>query len=235
MIKILRHFEHFCEKKRLNLFWTLYLNMRLLPFKQALYFPILCYGSIRVRSAEGKMLLPPQLVRKGILKIGIDPTGYRTCGTTTITLLSNSTIIINGAVKVYQGASILIGRNASLKIDDGVTVGDRAEIICMEKIELGRHSDLTWECQMTDFASHPVLDRISGELHPMTKPVFVGEYCWIGNRTTIMPGTRIPNRTIVASNSLLNKDYIQKGIKPYTLIGGIPAVMIRENIERIYK
>lgn len=235
MKKILQHFEHFCEKKKLNLFWTLYLNMRLLPFKQAVHFPILCYGSIRVRCADGKIIISPQFVRKGILKIGVDPTGYRTCGVTTLTLLNNSTIFINGSVKVYQGATVLTGRNASLIFGDEVTIGDRAEIICMEKIEIGSHTDLTWECQMTDFASHPIIDKISGDIHPMTSPIYIGEYCWIGNRTTIMPGTNLPNRTIVASNSLLNKNYIQKGLKPYSLIGGIPAVTLRENIERIYK
>jgi len=66
----------------------------------------------------------------------------------------------------------------------------------------------------------------------LTKPVKIGDYCWIGNRSTIMPGTVLPERVIVAANSLLNKDYIEKGILPFSVIGGMPAKLLNTDIER---
>lgn len=212
----------------------MYLNFRYFPFKQAIRQPIKCYGKIRVRCANGHIILPEWNKKKGVILIGVDPTGYRTCNTTTLTMLEGATWEVTGNLKIYQGASILVGKDAHLTMDDKVTVGDNAEIICMEKIHIGEHTDITWDCQVTDFASHPIRDTKSGVLHPMTKPVDIGPYCWIGNRTTIMPGTMLPERIIVASNSLLNKDYKGKGISSYSLIGGIPATLIKRNIERIY-
>lgn len=48
-----------------------------------------------------------------------------------------------------------------------------------------------------------------------------------------MPGTKIPNNIIVASNSLLNKDYNLQGIQSYSLLGGIPAKFIRGDVFRL--
>lgn len=234
MIKILQHFEHLLERKHLNVFWTLYMNFRYFPLFQAIHVPIKCYGKIRVRSTEGRIIISSDIVKSGIILIGVDPTGYRTCGTTTLTLLKGSTWEVKGNISVYQGASVLVGRNARFVTDDKVTIGDNAEIICMDNIQIGEHSDITWDCQITDFASHPMRDIKSDEMHFMTKPVKIGSYCWIGNRTTIMPGTILPERIIVSSNSLLNKNYIDKGIVPFSLIGGVPAVLLKHNIERIY-
>lgn len=78
-------------------------------------------------------------------------------------------------------------------------------------------------------------DRATGEKHPMTKPIHLGQYCWIGNRSTLMPGTVLPDRIIVASNSLLNKNYVVRGVQPYSILGGMPAAVIKEGVERIYK
>jgi hypothetical protein len=38
----------------------------------------------------------------------------------------------------------------------------------------------------------------------------------------------------VASNSLLNKNYVAKGIENYSLIGGIPARLISTGVKRIF-
>lgn len=102
----------------------------------------------------------------------------------------------------------------------------------MKRIILGEHTGLTWECQLTDFGSHFV-QQIDGSVPTIFKEVCIGDYCWIGNRTTVQPGTRLPNRTIVASNSLLNKDYTRT-LAPHSLIGGMPARLLREGLTRIY-
>ena len=229
--KILCHIEHLLERKSLNLFWTIYLNFRLLPFSIAIKFPILCYGKIRVRQASGKLLI--ERISKGQILIGVDKTGYRTRGTTTFSLFKNSTLHVHNKVSLYQGSSLILGENATLTLGDCVTLGDNAEIVCMNNISIGNHCGITWETQITDYASHPIIDMETGKQHAMTSPIYIGDYCWIGNRSTIRPGTKLPSRTIVASYSLLNKDYIAEGVPSYSLLGGIPAKVIKLGIKRI--
>lgn len=68
--------------------------------------------------------------------------------------------------------------------------------------------------------------------YPISKPISIGNFSWIGNRTTIGPGSILPDYTIVASNSLVNKDF--SILNPYSTIGGIPAKFIREGWTRVW-
>ena len=59
----------------------------------------------------------------------------------------------------------------------------------------------------------------------------IGNGCWICNSSTISGGSILPDFTIVASNSLVNKDY---SILPAdSMIGGIPAKLIRTGLRKI--
>ena len=53
--------------------------------------------------------------------------------------------------------------------------------------------------------------------------VVVGDYCWIGCRTIIMPGVSIGNSTICAANSVVTKD-----AESNSIYDGIPAKKIKQ-------
>lgn len=216
--------------RHLNLFWTIVFNFALCSFKDALHFPILCYGRFNVRQLSGRVVFSVPL-KKGLLSFGKDKTNYRYVRTTSISI-SPGSIIKVGSASFFQGTTLVMGKDSLLILGKNVTVGDRAEIICMDKIQVGDHSDITWDCQVTDFGSHPIKDLLSGMVGPLKKPVHIGSYCWICNRTSIMPGTIIPNHTIVSFNSLLNKDYVSLGIKEFSLLGGIPAKLLKDQVSR---
>lgn len=66
------------------------------------------------------------------------------------------------------------------------------------------------------------------------KAVVLGDYNWIGNKTTIKKGVKTPNHTTVAgSYSLLTSDYT-KSIPEYSVIGGIPAKLIVSKTSRVW-
>lgn len=218
---------------RCNISKTIIINFKLFSFIDALKFPIICYGPVYFNVCKGGVKI--QTIRRGVVKIGKDFTGYRRRGTTCIKLLSNSSWFVTGTVKIGQGASVLVSENAALTTGHGVTIGDGAEIVCKKEVVIGEHSEVTWDCQVEDYASHPIENLLNNKIRNLYRPVIIGAYCWIGNRTTIQPGTVLPDRVIVASNSLLNKNYIDQGIKSNTLIGGQPARQLRENVRRDYE
>ncbi|NGX49304.1 MAG: Streptogramin A acetyltransferase [Candidatus Anoxychlamydiales bacterium] len=53
-----------------------------------------------------------------------------------------------------------------------------------------------------------------------------GNDIWFGYGSTIMPGVKISNGAIIASNSVVTKD-----VEPYTIIGGNPAKVIRKRFD----
>lgn len=59
-----------------------------------------------------------------------------------------------------------------------------------------------------------------------SKPIVIGNHVWIGERATILKGVTIGDGAIVAANAVVTKD-----VEPNTLVGGVPARVIRRGVE----
>lgn len=231
--RIISYLETKCSLKKVNLIKTLYINFRVLPFYQALKFPIYIYGKWDLRYLGGNVIINTP-IKRGMIKFGVNLAGYVIADKGSILMHEGARFIFNGQANICQGSSIVIHRNAMFELGDCVNIGDNVKIICYCRIFIGCKTGITWESQVTDFNFHFIENMNRKEIFNLLRPIEIGEYCWIGNRTTIMPGTKLPNRTIVASNSLLNKDYTLIGIEPYSLLGGIPAKLLKKGVKRIY-
>nr|WP_257670858.1 CatB-related O-acetyltransferase [Parapedobacter tibetensis] len=53
----------------------------------------------------------------------------------------------------------------------------------------------------------------------------IGNDVWIGNNATIMPGVKVGDGVIIATNATVVKD-----VAPYTIVGGNPAKEIRKRL-----
>ncbi|QRM54326.1 DapH/DapD/GlmU-related protein [Sinorhizobium sp. BG8] len=53
--------------------------------------------------------------------------------------------------------------------------------------------------------------------------VTIGHDVWIGHGATILPGVTIGNGAVIGSGAVVTKD-----VAPYTIVGGVPAKLIRE-------
>lgn len=59
--------------------------------------------------------------------------------------------------------------------------------------------------------------------YPSKGDTIIGNDVWIGYNSTIMPGVKISDGSIIATNSTVVKD-----VEPYTIVGGNPAKPIRK-------
>lgn len=64
---------------------------------------------------------------------------------------------------------------------------------------------------------------MEGKSYPTKGNTIVGNDVWIGHQATIMPGIKIGDGAIIASNATVTKD-----VAPYTIVGGNPAKPIRK-------
>jgi acetyltransferase-like isoleucine patch superfamily enzyme len=53
--------------------------------------------------------------------------------------------------------------------------------------------------------------------------VIIGDHVWIGVNCYIGPGINIGENSVVGANSVVTHN-----VKPYTIVGGVPARMIKE-------
>jgi virginiamycin A acetyltransferase len=78
-------------------------------------------------------------------------------------------------------------------------------------------------------------DAMNGKTYPNKGNTEIGNDVWIGFNATIMPGIKIGDGAIIASNSTITKD-----VEPYSIVGGNPAKEIKkrfskEQIEKLLK
>jgi acetyltransferase-like isoleucine patch superfamily enzyme len=57
-----------------------------------------------------------------------------------------------------------------------------------------------------------------------SKPITIGDYCFIGTNATILGGASLPSYSVLGAKSLLNKNFVE----PYTLYAGNPAKPIKQ-------
>lgn len=59
--------------------------------------------------------------------------------------------------------------------------------------------------------------------------VIIGNDCWIGSHVLIMDGVKIGDGAIIAAGSVVTRD-----VEPFTIVGGVPAKLIRKRFEQDY-
>lgn len=114
---------------------------------------------------------------------------------TNISIGSDS--FVNQYCKFYSG-----GKDAKIKI------GDRCRI-AMEVSFIG--------------ITHEIGSAQSRAGADVSYPIKVGNGCWIGARSTILPGVTVGDGCIIAAGSVVNKD-----CEPNSLYAGVPARKIKD-------
>ena len=226
------------ELFKCNLLKSLLFNFKMLPFRKAIKLPVLFYGKTDFRSLKGKIEIKGRIYT-GKIKVGLRNVYVDTSVQNNIWTI-DGTVVFLGPLLFFRGSYVLVARNAVLEIDSkpgemGITkIGSNTNILCFEHIKIGYACRIAWECQIYDTSFHYIesTDSPQKDIDPLSKPVIIGNYVWIGNRTTISKGAVIPDDTIVASNSLVNKDFSKDG--PCCMLAGSPAVLKAAGVRRVY-
>ena len=69
--------------------------------------------------------------------------------------------------------------------------------------------------------SRPSQEKYFGGAHD-DRPVVIGDDVWIGGNCMIMAGVTIGEGAVIAGGAVVTKD-----VEPYSIVGGIPARLIR--------
>lgn len=124
-------------------------------------------------------------------------------------------------VRINSSATFL--GNGTLTIGDDVWIGAKCHFSPVGKasITIGSHIDFGPEVMLLT-GSHkiePDGEHIGGEGY--SQSIAIGDGCWLGARSTILPGVTLANKTIVAAGAVVNKSSsVEK-----TLLAGVPASM----------
>lgn len=218
-----------------NWFKTIVFNFRMLPFQQAIHLPILLFGKVDISNCEGCVKFAPphnrgaNLFGQVIIGNQFSVWGYNH-PTKVTTLRILGTLELKGRFMMAEGSSLYVATNAVMHIEKNVFIFNDVKLACNERIDIGENTRVAWECQIYDTNFHYVVDE-RGTTYRINQPVSIGKNSWIGNRSTIGKGGCLGDWSIVASGSLVNKDFgdIKAG-----LYAGSPAKLIKQGVRRIH-
>lgn len=233
--KINRAFE-LCEKffslNWFNPFATLYLNLRCLPLGDALRFPVWVFGRPRLMNLCGRIEIKGE-VKSGLVWFNHVIIGSPSNMGAQSELNVAGTLIFHGKARIRTGCRIVVDGDAVLEFGKGLIMGDFINIGCAKSIRIGDYARMAHRSQIFDTNYHYVVNFNKGIVPPVSRPVVIGNDCWICNTTAITAGAVIPSDTIVSSNSLVNKDF--SSIPQYSIIGGCPAKLIASGFRLVNK
>lgn len=196
---------------------TLLFNINHVRSKNKINHNVIIYKGVHYEISKiGKVIV------EGNLEIG-KSWGRKSVLPTSLGLGHNSKIIVDGHFRIYEGALIGIGNDASLKLGSGY-INNRLNLSCFEKIEIGNNVAISSGVTIRDSDNH-IIKKDGYAENVKTKPIMIGDRVWIGLNVIILKGVKIGNGSIIAAGAVVNKN-----IPENALAGGVPAKIIKENI-----
>lgn len=222
----------FSYSRFFNPFATLYLNFRTVRFRDAIRLPIFVYGRVDFVCLRGRILIESPIC-SGMIKLGRHRDDYTLGKVSKLCLLFNeSTIVFKGKCSIGDNFLLRVVDKGILTFGEYVWLGSSVSVFCFNNIEIGDYSSITFNSKLMDSNCHYIVNTDSQIVKPILGSVSIGRFNWIGNSSTIMKGCATGDYVNVASNSLLNKSYIDLGNN--ILLAGSPAVKKVDNVRRIF-
>ncbi|MBQ4507980.1 MAG: acyltransferase [Paludibacteraceae bacterium] len=140
-------------------------------------------------------------------------------------LRENSRLVCKGHIQSFEAVRIECLPNAVLEIGHKSYINHDSEIRCRERITIGNNVSIAYNVLIQDSDYHTTYDD-NGNPKPQTLPIVIEDNVWIGANVIILKGVTIGEGSIVAAGSV-----VTKSIPSYSLAGGNPARIIKQNIK----
>lgn len=126
-------------------------------------------------------------------------------------------ISLGKGTHIHMGAQFFYPAN--IEIGEDSIIGAGAFLDGRSKLKVGNHVDIASQVLIYN-SEH---DVNSENFQAITAPVEIKDHVFIGPRVIILPGVSIGEGAVIAAGAVVTKD-----VKPYEIVGGVPAIKIGE-------
>jgi acetyltransferase-like isoleucine patch superfamily enzyme len=187
---------------------SIYVNLRLLPFNEAIKLPIIVSNRTKIISLNGKVNLTK--VKTGIIRIGFGGAEHIDYKYSRTLLKIDGVANFKGRAKIGLGSKFIIHKGAIFSAGERFGITGDTMILCAKKISIGNNARISWQSIIMDSDHHPILDQNNNIINEPTE-VLIGDNVWIGARCFILKNTTIDDGCIIAANTTVAKNF--SGIK----------------------
>ena len=158
-------------------------------------------------------------------KLEINGHGLQLSLSSRINLGKNATLTIGRNFIMGRQCKIVVYPNATLTIDDNVTLTDNDYIQCMGEMNIGSDIGFAPYCFVIDY-NHDYKQKklVDRRKKHFVKNVMIKDNAWIGAHVVILPGVTIGEHAVIGANST-----VTKSICDYGIAVGNPAKVIKTN------
>jgi carbonic anhydrase/acetyltransferase-like protein (isoleucine patch superfamily) len=179
---------------------------------------------VRTRSASRR-------IPKPLLRLWLLPCGHVGKGVTL-----TGPVLVRGRGKVVIGDGVVLdakavpieltaGQGGRIEIRDGAYVGPGTSIEACQSVTIGAHARVEAFVKILDSNFHFTTgerEESPADSSPRPVPIEIGALATIGTRSTLVPGSRVGDRSIVQPDSL-----VSRRVPPAVTVGGVPARLVR--------
>jgi acetyltransferase-like isoleucine patch superfamily enzyme len=110
-------------------------------------------------------------------------------------------------------------RRSQLIVGEHSAITKRHYLDCTNEIKVGRFTIIAGH--QSELLTHSI-DVLAGRQN--SKPIEIGDYCFLGTRCIVLGGARLPSQCVLAAGAVLTKEFDAS----YSLYGGVPARLLKE-------
>ena len=159
----------------------------------------------------------------GVLKIGLTWDEFEFEKTNFI-IGDGATLLVKGNFRIFNGSRVAVNKGAKLVLGNDSFLNLRGNIRCFDKIVIGNGVRISENCTISDSDNH--LINYDGRVNPIHAPIVFKDECLVGLNCTVLKGVTVEKGSVVAAGAVVTRD-----VQAYTLVGGVPARVIKKNIE----
>lgn len=210
---------------------TVYVNMKVLPFKQAIKLPIFVDWNTNVKGIKKGSIRIEGGVSFAMVKFGIQEGTAGVPDTVkkqNLIFTENGKMILRGPSQFGRGISVRVGADGILDIGTGFTCNKECFIACSSSIKLGKDFLMGWNSCLRDMDGHNIWigEKCEENMKPSYSPISIGDHVWVAAHVDILKGAVIPDGCIVAYRSCVFKKFEE----PNCTIGGYPARVLQRDV-----
>lgn len=208
----------------LNRIKSIYFNFRYLPFKQAVYLPIWITTNFKVLKLKRGQIVLDFPYRKTFFLGDCGSVGLQEMNGG-IYMEDGAKLIMNAMCVIGQGTTIRCDKNAVIEFGKNFYCNKNCHIRSAEYIKIGNECSLGWNVQINTDDGHSILH--DGKSVKRIGSIEIGNHVWLTSNSIVTKDVKIADGCIVAQGAVVTKSITE----PKVLVGGVPAKVIRQNVE----
>lgn len=199
--------------------------LRLFPVKQAIKIPILFTSNVKKIDIKGKIVIKTDSLKRYQIVLGRSGSKGLQSHKSSIIVEKGGQLVFKGSAVIGEGTVLRVDKNATMEIGDRLYCNKNCYFRCHQRISIGDRVTFGWNNTINDADGHLIIYG-DGKNNEKTGTIEIGDHVWITTNCFINKNVVIPAESVVALGSVVN----HLDARPHSLIGGVPARVLKEGI-----